>query len=64
MPDETELYKLELDKLFTTMNSIQDLRLRVGIFIGTANLTGIGIGLTSSKPIIIILSACLMLLFV
>lgn len=64
MIDKETLRQTELDKLFGALNTTQDLRLRMGIFIGTVNLAVVGSGFTYDKPYLLLIAACLMPIFI
>ena len=61
---EEKIIDLELEKLIEVLNATQNFRLQVAIFFGTTNVTGIGLGLSTEKSSLIILSASLLLLYV
>ena len=44
-----EHYKLELAEVFARINSHEDARVQLGTFVGTANLTPLGIALSTRK---------------
>jgi hypothetical protein len=64
MIDIDNLKQAEIDKLFGALNTTQDLRLRMGIFIGSVNLAAVGSGFTYNKPFLILIAACLIPIFV
>jgi len=63
MENANKLQEMEIDKLFGSLNSTQDFRLRLGIFLGTVNLAGVGSGVTYEKPFVIIIASFLMPIF-
>lgn len=58
-----KFYEIEVQKVFEAMLAIQGLRVQVGTFFGTANLTALGIAFSTQKAGIIFLSAFLLILF-
>ena len=59
-----KFHEIEVQKVFEAMLAIQNLRVQVGTFFGTANLTALGIAFSTQKAGIVLLSALLLLLFV
>lgn len=59
-----DINDLELDKLVDSLNTTQNLRLQVGIFFGTINLTALGVALQIQTTSLIIIAALTMLLFI
>lgn len=59
-----KIFDFELEKLVDSLNTTQNLRLQVGIFFGTINLTALGIALQIHTTSLIIIAALTMLLFI
>ena len=48
----TEYYKLELSQAIERVNALENIRLQLGIFFGTANFTVIGIAVYVQKTVV------------
>lgn len=58
-----EYYKLELSQVVERINSLENIRLQLGIFFGTANLTVLGTAMYSHKAGVLFVAAAIMLVF-
>lgn len=58
-----KFYEIEVQQVFETIIQIQNFRIQYGIFFGTINIGGIGIGLTTGKAGIVLLSSLLIIAY-
>lgn len=58
-----DYHKFELEEIHRNIQSFRTQRIQIGIFLATANLTLIGIGLQVEKVVILLISTSLVLLF-
>jgi hypothetical protein len=57
-------YLIELSQVIERINAIENSRVQLAVFIGTANLTALGIAVTVNKAAIVFIAAVILLLFV
>jgi len=62
--DLDKFHELEIPKVFDAMLSIQNLRIQLGTFFGTANLTGLGFAFSTQKAGLVFLSATTLAIFI
>jgi len=58
-----DYHKLEMSQVFERFNAIEDKRIQLGIFFGTANLTIIGIALSVQKVGILLIGVSILIIF-
>jgi len=58
-----EYHKMEFREVFERIGSLQDLRVQLGTFFGTANLTALGVALAVQKAGVFFVSAAILVLF-
>lgn len=60
----SEYYKQELDQVVSRFDTLEILRIQLGTFFGTANLTALGLALSSQKAGIILIAISILVIFV
>lgn len=61
---QDKYYEQELSQVIDRFNSLENFRVQLGAFLGTANLTVLGIALSTQKTGIILIATVILLLFI
>lgn len=61
---KTDYYKLELTQAVERLNSIENTRIQLGIFFGTANVTVLGAAFYLQRAGVILIAAMILLIFI
>lgn len=59
-----DYYKLEMGEVFSRIDSLENFRVQLGTFFGTANLTALGIALSTQKAGITFIAAIILVILV
>lgn len=61
--DLKKYYELELGQVVDRFNSLETFRVQLGSFFGTANLTAVGVGLSTQKAGIVLIASLILIIF-